>query len=155
MFWFFAGVVLVADRLLKLYIDHHFAVHESRSVIQGVLSILYVRNEGAAFSLLSGQRWLLLVIAAITVCAILWYRRGTHLKPDVDIALGCVVGGAFGNMIDRVMQGYVIDYISVGWWPVFNLADMAIVGGGIWLFISIIRQDRARGRTEEESHESE
>ena len=51
MFWFFAGAVLVADRLLKLYIDHHFAVHESRSVIQGVLSILYVRNEGAAFSL--------------------------------------------------------------------------------------------------------
>ena len=155
MFWFFAGAVLVADRLLKLYIDHHFAVHESRSVIQGVLSILYVRNEGAAFSLLSGQRWLLLIIAAITVCAILWYRHGTHLKTSADIALGCVVGGAFGNMIDRVMQGYVIDYISVGWWPVFNLADMAIVGGGIWLFISIIRQDRARNRTEEETHESE
>ncbi len=153
MFWLFAGAVLVADRLLKLYIDRHFALHESHTVIEGVLSLLYVRNEGAAFSLLSGQRWLLLMVAGITVCGILWYRRRTHLKPAVDIALGCVVGGAFGNMIDRVMQGYVIDYISVGWWPVFNLADMAIVSGGIWLFICVVRQDRAK--TEEETHEPE
>ncbi len=146
MFWILSGTILIADRLIKNYIVAHFALHESKPIIDGMVSLLYVQNRGAAFSMLSGQRWLLLAISMLTVCGILWYRRRYHLKPRIDLALGCVLGGALGNMIDRFYLGYVIDYICIGWWPVFNLADVAIVCGGIWLFLGVLLDHKAEDR---------
>ena len=143
MFWILTGMILLADRLLKIYIVGHFSLHESHPIIAGMVSLLYVQNRGAAFSILSGQKWLLLGISILTICGILWYRHRHPLKRSIDMALGCVVGGALGNMIDRIYWGYVVDYISVGWWPVFNLADIAIVCGGAWLFLGIVFESRA------------
>ena len=138
MFWIFAGVILAADRVLKNYIDAHFLLHESQPLIDGLISLLYVQNKGAAFSMLSGQRWFLLAVALVTVGGILYYRYRFKPQKQMNMALGCIVGGAVGNMIDRFLYGYVIDYVSIGWWPVFNLADVAIVCGGAWLFLLIL-----------------
>ncbi len=141
LFWICAALAFFLDRIVKQYVIGHFVLHEGHDVLEGILSFVYVQNQGAAFSMLSGQRWLLLLIAAAAVGAILWYRRGGRLGRWMDSLLGMVVGGAIGNMVDRFFYGYVVDFISIGWWPVFNVADMMIVGGGIGLLICVVWKD--------------
>lgn len=97
-----------------------------------------VRNPGAAFSMATGMTWLLTLIAAAVVIGVL--RIGRTLRSTLwAIGLGGVLGGALGNLVDRLfrapgpLQGHVVDFVSVGWWPVFNVADSSIVCGAILL----------------------
>ena len=149
--WISAAVaffLLLLDQLTKLYVERSFRLYESRPVIPGWLSLTSVRNHGAAWSMLSGHGWLLLLIAIVALAAILWYFRSlTEGWCERYIAAFMVIAGIFGNSIDRLWRGAVVDFIDVHYYevwryPVFNVADMAIcVGVGIFVLSSLLRPE--------------
>lgn len=138
--WVFlaAGGVFVADRLTKLAVRRALAVGESRPVIPGVLHLTHVQNPGAAFGLLPGQTTVLLLVAALTVAALALALRAWR-EPLARAGSALVLGGAAGNLADRLRTGTVTDFIDLRVWPVFNLADVAIVAGTGLLALHLLR----------------
>lgn len=114
------------------------------------LAIEYAENRGAAFGVLSGLGPLLtLGSVAIVVLLLGQYRRQANPRPWQTVALGLIVGGAAGNLLDRVRLGYVIDFIAVGPWPNFNVADSAISVGVALLFWGWFRAETGSGSAEQ------
>jgi signal peptidase II len=144
--WITAGVVLVADRLTKLWAERTLPNHP-RDLIDGVLGFRYTTNSGGAFSL--GDRApLVFAVAAIVVCAAIAITSFRARPAAHAIALGLVLGGAAGNLIDRItrgsgLDGRVVDFIDVHVWPVFNVADASIVVGALLLVFLAIREGAA------------
>jgi signal peptidase II len=147
-----AAGVIVADQVVKAWIVHHFALFERVHELP-VLDIILTYNRGAAFSFLSGasgwQRWVFVILAlAVSVALIIWMRR---LRARAHALLACglalIVGGALGNMIDRLTTGRVVDFIHVHWgrhyFPAFNIADSAITVGAAILLIDAWLETRA------------
>lgn len=131
-----SGLVLALDQVSKLLVRG--AMHPSQSipVIEGFFHLTYVRNTGASFGLMPGQRSLFIFtsIAMLSAIAIYWWRvRPRGLLIVTSLAL--VTGGAVGNLIDRVVAGRVTDMFDFLIWPVFNIADIGIVVGAAGLFI--------------------
>jgi signal peptidase II len=150
-----AAVIIVADQAVKAWMVHHFVLLERVHVLR-VLDIILTYNTGAAFSFLSDaagwQRWLFVLLALVVSAAlVVWMRR---LQAAVHGLLACglalIVGGALGNMIDRLTLGRVVDFIHVHWrqayFPAFNLADSAITVGAVVLLIDAWRETRAAKR---------
>ncbi len=143
---------LLLDQGTKLWIEHAFKLHESIALIDGWLSFTYVRNTGAAWSILKGQTWLLLVIAALAFGAILYFFHSLAEQwPERYFAIFLVLSGILGNSIDRLWRNAVVDFIDVHYhkvwnYPIFNVADIAIcVGVGIFVLSSFIRPDKKHG----------
>jgi signal peptidase II len=138
----------VTDQLTKLWITANLL--EGQVWVQaGIFQIIRIpRNSGAAFGLFQGQSPVLIVIDFIGIALLLAYvliirRRYAQLDNRLTrIALGLVLGGTIGNLIDRLRFGAVTDFISVGWWPVFNVADSCIDVGVIIFAIMILSQAR-------------
>ena len=154
-----AFFLLLLDQLSKLWVEHSFRLYESRPVIPGWLSLTSVRNHGAAWSMLSGHGWLLLLIAFAALAAILWYFRSlTEGWCERYIAAFLVISGIFGNSIDRLWRGAVVDFIDVHYYevwryPVFNVADIAIcTGGGIFVLSSLLRPDLKKRRSKDDEN---
>jgi len=129
-----AVVVFVIDRLTKTWVETSIPVYEGRSVIDDVVRIVHTQNSGAAFGLLPERTTLLSILSVVAVFAILYYYRQLRAdSPLIATTLGLQLGGAFGNLVDRVGQGYVVDFIDVGIGPyrywTFNIADSSIVIG--------------------------
>lgn len=149
-----AAAVIVADQLSKIVVVKKFALYEVLDVLP-VLELTRLHNTGAAFSLLaqaSGwQRWFFIVLAlGISTGIVVWLKglsgRGATW---LAVALSLVMGGALGNVIDRVWHGHVIDFIHFHWqqwyYPAFNVADMAITAGAVMLVIdALVSGRRAR-----------
>jgi len=143
-----AGIVFL-DQLTKWLVDRSMALHESRPLVDGVLSLTYVQNRGAAFGLLSSadlpyQALIFSVVGLLALAAIVAYSLqmpADNRVPQLGLAL--ITGGAIGNLIDRATLGYVIDFIHVYWrqhdWPMFNAADSAISIGVALLVLDILR----------------
>ncbi|MEJ2870874.1 signal peptidase II [Actinomycetospora sp. OC33-EN08] len=136
-----AVVVLVADLATKIAIVASMADGERIPLLfDGTVSLVLVRNPGAAFSLATGMTWLLTLVAVAVVVGIVRFARRLR-SPGWAVALGLVLGGAVGNLVDRFfrspgpLRGHVVDFVSVGWWPVFNAADSAICLGGALLVV--------------------
>ena len=140
-------LVFVLDQASKFYFEGALNLYQQIVVIPDLFSWTLAYNTGAAFSFLAGQsgwqRWLFALIAiAVSVVLVIWLKR---LKPNetwLAIALALVLGGALGNLVDRVLFGHVIDFILVHWqnrwyFPAFNLADSAITVGAIMLVIDM------------------
>ena len=148
-----AALVILLDQWTKVLAEDLLRYGEPR-VVTGFFNFTLLYNKGAAFSMLSDaggwQHWLFSVIAAVVsvVLAVWLYRlpRTARLEP---FALALVLGGAIGNLIDRVLYGHVIDFLDfhyAGWhWPAFNVADSAIVcGAGLLIADELLRVRRAR-----------
>lgn len=135
------------DQAVKALVVRTFAAGSSVALIPGVLSLTYVQNTGIAFGLLSGVPLLVVALAGLTVVFLVLYNEG-HWQRDLTsrAAVGLVLGGAAGNLSDRIRLGYVIDYLDLHVWPVFNLADAAVVCGGALLLLALIRQNPGGGR---------
>lgn len=129
-----AAVVFVADRVTKAAIVTNLDPGETRDVLGEYVRLTHVRNTGAAFGLLPERTTLLSILSVVAVALILlYYRRLQSDSPLIATTLGLQLGGAFGNLIDRAGQGYVVDFVDVGvgpyrWWA-FNVADASIVVG--------------------------
>ncbi len=138
-FWVIAAAVVAADQATKAQVQAHLPLNgPSTPVIPGVLWLTYVLNPGVAFGQLSGGGPLLIGIAAVAAAGIIVYRarllrRGERLHPLLLLGLALPLGGAVGNMIDRLRVGRVIDFLDLGWFPVFNVADCGITVGAVCL----------------------
>ena len=135
-----AAVVLVLDAVTKMLAVRLLVPGEPVSIIGDVVTWTLVRNSGAAFSMATGYTWVLTLVASAVVVGIVWMGRRL-VSPWWAIGLGMILGGATGNLVDRFfrspgpLRGHVVDFLSVGWWPVFNVADPAVVGGALLLVV--------------------
>lgn len=145
---------LVIDQAAKVLVDRTMALYQSIPVIDGLFSITYMRNRGAAFSFLADFDYRRPFFIAITLVAIaviaVTFRK---LRDDQRLAafsLSLIFSGAVGNLIDRMRLGEVIDFLDVYWkthhWPAFNVADSAICVGVALLALDMLREERRRPR---------
>lgn len=143
-------IVLVLDQVTKLYVDANFRLHETVPVIHDFFHLTYVRNKGAAFGILADNAIRIpffITVSIVAMLGILWYIK--QIRTDQKLALfslSLIFSGAFGNLIDRIRLGEVIDFLDVFWqrhhWPAFNVADSAITVGVTLLFIEMWREER-------------
>jgi signal peptidase II len=146
-----AGLVLVADQVTKFAIRASIDPNQSVPIIHGLLNFTHVRNTGAAFGMFSQGQPIFIAATIVAIILIIVY----HLKTKetellFNVALGLELGGALGNLVDRLSQGWVTDFIHVRNFPVFNIADSAIVTGVALLILVMIR-DIIRERREKET----
>ena len=142
-FWLAAALVLALDQYTKGTVVASFASGESRVAVPHLLYWTYVQNHAGAFGLFGTQPWLL-VGMALAVLGAFWFafRDQAAQSPLVRVAFGAIVGGAVGNIVDRFHYGYVVDFIDLRWWPVFNVADSCISIGVALLLIASLQRDR-------------
>ena len=135
---FFLPVLIVFffDQLTKLSIRANFSLGESWSIFPNFFSLTYIQNTGAGFGLLRGFNLVLIFISILVMGVIMYYYREVKVKEKwLLLSMGLIFGGAFGNLIDRIAYGFVVDFLSFIFWPAFNIADMAISVGVIGLVI--------------------
>jgi signal peptidase II len=133
-----AAVVLLLDVVTKVLAVKLLTPQQPVSIIGDTVTWTLVRNSGAAFSMGTSYTWVLTLVATGVVIGIIWMGRRL-VSPWWALGLGMILGGALGNLVDRFfrspgpLRGHVVDFLSIGWWPVFNVADPAVVGGAILL----------------------
>ncbi len=147
-----AFIIILADQFTKTLILGHFQLGDSRTVTS-FFNIVRVHNAGAAFSFLASasgwQRWFFVGLGAVATVFIIWMLRSHGGQRLFSWALALILGGAIGNVIDRLLHGYVVDFIQVhagGWYfPSFNVADSTITVGAVLLILDeLLRVRRAR-----------
>lgn len=135
-----AAIVLALDIVTKVLAVKLLPPGQPVPIIGDTVTWTLVRNSGAAFSMATGYTWMLTLIATGVVVGIFWMGRRL-VSPWWAVGLGLILGGAMGNLVDRFfrspgpLRGHVVDFLSVGWWPVFNVADPSVVGGAILLVV--------------------
>jgi signal peptidase II len=149
--WISAAVVAL-DQATKWVVDRFMGLHETREVIDGLVRFTYVRNRGAAFGVLSDadlpyQHFIFAAVSLLALFAIAVYAWRLPTASRVPrLALALIIGGAVGNLIDRLRLGYVVDFVDVYWsthhWPAFNVADSCISIGVCLLVIDMLRAPR-------------
>ena len=140
---------VVSDQFSKFAVDSTFNLYDSRSVLGDYLRLTYIRNSGAAFGISFGSSKVMFTVTVLVVILLVYlYLKGT-LRPEHiigKIAVIMVLGGAIGNLIDRIRMGEVIDFIDMGIgnhrWPIYNFADIYVtIGMFILLFIYTVQKD--------------
>ncbi len=144
-----AAAVIIADQITKAIAVANIPLHTRVAVIDGFFAFTHAHNRGMAFGLFNSVggpwlRWILVGVALVAVMIIWSYARHETNRPGVLLAFGAILGGALGNLVDRLRFGYVEDFILAHWdtheWPAFNVADAAITMGGIALFLTLARE---------------
>jgi len=156
--WMTAVGILLADQLVKLLVTNALQLFQKKPVIPGFFNIVLVYNKGAAFGILNnaGSSWQVAFFILVTLLAvgiIVYLLRTTHRRDRFFIlGLGSILGGALGNLVDRIRLGKVIDYLDFSFrqfhWPAFNIADAAITLGALALIISLYRSERHAPNTD-------
>ena len=142
-----AVLVFAADRLTKAWVSDNIPLGTARPVVGDYVRIVHAQNTGAAFGLLPERTTLLSVLSVVAVLAIVYYYRQIASNSAlVSATLGMQLGGAFGNLLDRITQGYVVDFVDVGlgdvrFWA-FNVADSSIVVGIILVTLALWYEER-------------
>lgn len=144
-----AMIILIADQFTKVLIVGYYKLGDATTVTS-FFNVVRVHNVGAAFSFLAGaagwQRWFFTGIGIIAALFILWMLKSHAGQKLFSFALACILGGAVGNVIDRLAYGYVVDFLQfhyAGWYfPSFNVADSAITVGAAALILDEIRRVR-------------
>jgi signal peptidase II len=138
-FFIVAVLVFSADQLSKLWVVRKFVPGETWAFIPNIFHLTYVRNPGAAFGILAYKTPFFIVITLLMILLIVFSGHFLDSRYALfRLALALQLGGAAGNLVDRLRTGYVIDFLDFRFWPVFNLADTAIVLGVILLFLSLL-----------------
>ncbi|MDR2981256.1 MAG: signal peptidase II [Puniceicoccales bacterium] len=158
-FWTILFTLLALDQVTKLatlaWIPSSYE-NPPIEVIPGFFNLVHVYNKGAAFSMFSGHRWPLVILALGALIGIFFWRRSLELeRPIVQWAFGLLTGGIIGNVIDRVFYGHVVDFLDFniplyGHWPAFNIADSGIcIGVGLYVVYSFMRPVKKEKKPEE------
>lgn len=135
------GVLIVAvDQIIKYFVSVNLQPIGSVSVIDNLFSLTYVENKGVAFGMFSGMRWIFIAFTVVLIGIIVFYMF--KKKPQSKLFYVCtalIIGGGIGNLIDRFFYGYVIDYLSVSFFPpVCNFADYCITIGTVLLIVYLL-----------------
>lgn len=139
--------IFLADQAIKRYILFNFTLRQTREFIPGVLQLTYVQNTGAAFRILENHQWFIMLLSSLLiVLLVVMLARGVFRCRIQQWAVATVIGGALGNLADRLIHGFVIDMFEPIFvrFAVFNLADSAIVIGGIVFVIAYLIDERRR-----------
>ena len=131
---------ILADQLLKAWTVSNIPLGGEKEFIPGILSLTYLRNEGAAWSMLEGKQWFFLILTPIVIIAALYFLNKKINQNWYFAALTLIISGALGNFIDRVRQSFVVDMFQTDFinFPIFNIADILLSIGFVVLFIAII-----------------
>jgi signal peptidase II len=137
-----AFIIVLADQFTKVLIVGYYHLGDS-SVVTSFFNVVRAHNTGAAFSFLAGasgwQRWFFTVMGFVAVAVIIWMLRSHPGQKLFSFAMACILGGAIGNVIDRLLYGYVVDFLDFHWqgmhFPAFNVADSAITVGAACLIL--------------------
>lgn len=141
-------ILLSVDQFSKYIIRQKMSLAESIPIIKSVFHITYVENRGIAFGLFPQRSSLLIVISLIIILGIIFFERKKVIKSLKErFCLGLILGGALGNLIDRLRFGFVIDFLDFRIWPVFNLADSGVCIGGILMVFFLLRKRPCKERT--------
>jgi signal peptidase II len=141
-----AGAAVAADQLTKGIVSSALSLGEEVHVA-GPLSLHHVQNSGIAFGLFARSTGFVIVLTALAVTWMLvFFARSGQRHPVLPVALGFVLGGSVANLLDRVRLGHVTDFLDLGWWPAFNLADTFIVVGVGILFVALVAAEGPRRR---------
>jgi len=125
--------VVILDQLIKLIV--RLTISSKLVVIPGILDIVNSRNTGAAFGMLQGQNLILTIISILFIAFVIYYYP--KIEKELKIPFALILGGAIGNLLDRLFFQSVIDFFSLSFWPAFNVADSALCIGAVWLIIKI------------------
>jgi signal peptidase II len=151
--------VIVIDQLTKAYVVAHLGYRDSWVPIKAIESIFrftHVHNTGAAFGMFPEGGLVFLIIAAVvSVIIVIYYHQIPAEAWLARIALGLQLGGALGNVIDRVRLGYVVDFFDVSIWPVFNVADSCIVIGVLLLVLEMLREEWRERQAEKQANDED
>lgn len=152
LYWWAAVLVVVLDQATKALVRTYVPLYTSKTVVPGLVDLVHVQNAGVAFGLMNEfahpQRGLITTaLAVIALLGIAYYSR--HIKPEewlARVGLSLILGGAIGNLADRIMRGFVVDFVDVYWrswhfWA-FNVADAAISVGAVLVFLELILPSR-------------
>ena len=135
-----AAFVALLDQIIKYSVVNNIKPHGTVSIISGVLNITYVENRGVAFGMFTDMRWIFVALTALMIFAIIFYMF--KKRPEGKffyIVAGLIIGGGLGNLYDRIVNGYVIDYISLSFFPpICNFADYCITVGVILLIFYVL-----------------
>jgi len=133
-----AFVVLALDQVTKIVVERELTRGESLSVL-GPLDFTLTYNDGVAFGIASGAGPLVILFALVALVALGWFVASAPPGWPTAVAGGLILGGALGNLIDRLTRGEVVDFVSLPAWPAFNLADVSITVGVLALAVIVIR----------------
>jgi signal peptidase II len=136
-----AVVVFFFDQGIKSLVEGSMRVGQSISLVPGLLDLTYIKNDGGAFGILGGSRLLLLAGSAVAVVVVLWLLFSGRPTRLATVGCGLILGGAAGNLLDRLGSGKVTDYVHFSFWYIFNAADAAIVVGVGLLLLSALRPE--------------
>lgn len=137
-------LVLFLDQITKFLAVRNLTLHESVPVLKGIISMTLVYNRGAAFGIFKDRFHLFVFISVVTIILIYFILQKNKGNKWFSFSLSLILGGAFGNLIDRIFSGHVIDFLDFHIWPVFNIADSAITLGTIilgWLVFRPVRKN--------------
>ncbi len=153
IFWAVFSAVLVADQATKFLVHNHptlplnqYPPQGGIEVIPGFFNLVYVTNTGAAWGLFAGQGFLLAIMALAALTAVFYYRKELQFEiPAIQLSFGLICGGIVGNLVDRAIHGYVVDFLDfllAGYrWPTFNLADSGIcIGATLYMLNSFCKR---------------
>lgn len=148
-----AAAIYVADQATKAIVVATIPYGQRVDVVGDLVQLWHLRNTGAAFSLLPGATWLFVPITVLALLMVAYFHRQFRDRgPWIHVVLGAILGGALGNLTDRLRLGYVVDFVSVGLgdlrWPAFNVADPSVVIGIGLLVIYLTFVDERRRRDE-------
>ena len=142
-----AGIIaalIALDQLVKAYVVQNIALGEIKSWIPNLVSLTYLQNRGAAFSMLQNQQWFFAVITLVVMAGAIWYLH-KHIEDSFWIVFGLVliIAGGLGNFIDRISQGFVVDMFHLDFvnFAIFNVADSYLTVGVIVLMIAMLKEE--------------
>ena len=145
--WIISFICIIIDQMIKFVINNNIDLYDQNTIIDNFFNLTNVRNYGAAWSILTGSRIMLIIVTILIMIGLYYFFiRKEKLKKYEKVIYGFLYGGIIGNLIDRIFRGYVIDYLEFyifGYnFPVFNLADILIVISMFFIIISVIKGDK-------------
>lgn len=158
IFYLVAGFIFVVDQVTKHWISSNMTRGESRQILGDFFRLTYVHNDGAAFGLNLGGRWAFIAVTVAVTLFILFSYSRKEKSPLARWALALVLGGALGNLADRIRIGEVVDFFHFGiggvYWPIFNVADIGVSVGVGLLAIHLFRQEPSNSLPSKKGDES-
>jgi len=141
----FIILLFFIDQWIKHLVVASIALGGTHTVLPGVLSLTYLRNNGAAWSMLAGQQWLFLVISVAALAVMIWFFVRYRYNWQYEIGLSFMIAGTLGNFYDRLVNGFVVDMFQLDFinFPIFNFADTCLTVGVIWIMIVLFLEDKA------------
>lgn len=141
----FIILLFFIDQWIKHFVVATIALGGTHTVLPGILSLTYIRNNGAAWSMLAGQQWFFLIISVVALAVMIWFLVRYRTNWRYEIGLAFMIAGTLGNFYDRLVNGFVVDMFQLDFvnFPIFNFADSCLTIGVIWIMVILFMEDKA------------